>query len=313
MATRSQKIKLGIFLAAAGALFAGTVLVFAGLAFLSDEDVYYVRFSESVSGLEVGAPVKLRGVRVGSVTNIRLDPDDIELVRVTLAIDADTPVQQDASALMMMQGITGLRFVEIRDGTGEADPLPPGSVIPEGRSVFARLSGSAEDLALKADLVLDNLLEVTGPEGRERVDRILERGEIMADNLDALLVELTLVASQTHQLIRENRVHLKSTLSNIDRTTDEIAQVAALAGGMVDDVDTSELQTAVGNMATALDTTHVLLTRLIRLMDHSEGEIRATIYNVRLAAEGLKQLADSLQRQPSRLFFGRSPRERDLP
>jgi phospholipid/cholesterol/gamma-HCH transport system substrate-binding protein len=313
MATRSQKVKLGIFLAAAGGLFAATVLVFAGLAFLSDEETYYVRFSESVSGLEVGAPVKLRGVRVGSVTQIELDPDDVELVRVTLKVDASTPIQEDAAALMMMQGITGLRFVEIRDGTGDAPRLPPESFIPEGQSVFARLSGSAEDLALKADLVLDNLLQVTGPGGRARIDNMLARGEVMANNLDALVVELTKVATQTHALIEENRIHLRSTLANIDRTTNEIAQVASLAGGAVSEVDTAELQAAIGNMSSTLGTFQVLLTRLIQLLDHSQSEIRATIYNLRLAAEGFKQLADGLQRQPSRLFFGGSPRERDLP
>lgn len=313
MATRSQKIKLGIFLAAAGALFALTLLVFAGLAFLSDQHAYHVRFSESVSGLEVGAPVKLRGVRVGSVTGIQLDPEDVELVRVSLAIDAEAPVQTDAVALMMMQGITGLRFVEIQDGTGAAERLPPGSFIPAGESVFSRLTGSAEDMTVKVEQVLNNLLDLTGPLHRERVEALLDRGELMAENIDALVIELTQVAAQTHQLLRENRGHVRNTLANIDRSSHELAQVAEGAGAVISSVDTAELQATITSLAGTLATFQTLLAGMTRMLDQSSDQVQAAIYNMRLAAESFKQLGDSLQRQPSRLFFDRSPKERDLP
>lgn len=313
MATRSQKIKLGVFLSVSGALFAATIAVFAGLAFLTDEERYHIRFEESVTGLDVGAPVELRGVEVGSVREIGIDPDNVELVRVTIGVDADVPIREDSRALLMMQGITGLRFVEIRGGSAEADVLSPGSSIPAGESVLTRLSGSAEDLALQGDQLLTNLLHITDAENRERFARILAQGEQMTENLDALLVELTHVAGQTHRLLRENRPHIRRTLENVDRTSTEVAQFAETAGEMVERADPATLEGSVANLGEALDATEDLLERITRILDHSQGEIRGTVYNLRLAAESFRELAESLQRQPSQLFFGGSPGERELP
>ena len=82
MATKSQKVKLGIFLIATVALFIVSLVLITGMEMWEDQDRYYIEFTESVSGLEVGAPVKLRGVGVGSVTQIRLDRENVEIVKV---------------------------------------------------------------------------------------------------------------------------------------------------------------------------------------------------------------------------------------
>lgn len=313
MATRSQKVKLGIFLTAAGALFAATVAVFAGLAFLSDEERYYVRFEESVTGLEVGAPVKLRGVQVGTVQDIELDPEDLERVRVTVSVDTDVRIPEDSRALLMMQGITGLRFVEIRGGSAEADPVPAGGTIPPGESVLTRLSGSAEDLALQGDRLLTNLLHLTDADNREQVAEVLERANATTARLEELLAELTGVAAQTHALLRENRPHIRRTLANVDRTSDEVATLAETTGEVVERVDPATLEGGIDGVTEALDSLGELIDRVTRILDHSQGEIRGTVYNLRIAAESFRELAESLQRQPSRLFFGGSPGERELP
>ncbi len=313
MASRSQKIKLGVFLTASSLLLAATVIVFAGLAFLTDRSTYYVQFSESVSGLDVGAPVKFRGVPVGTVEDIALDPGNVELVRVEIAVDDEVRVPEDATALLMMQGITGLRFVEIRGGTAAAEPLAPGSYITAGESVFTRLSGNAEDLALQADQLMSNLLHITGADNRERVAGMLERGDDMAEHVDELVVELTQVATQTHQLLRENRPHIRGTLANIDRTSDEVAALATQAGAMLDDMDPDTLEASVASLGETLDSLDELLGSVTRILDQSRGEIRGILHNVRLAAESFRELGESLRRQPRRLFFGGSPGERELP
>ncbi len=60
-----------------------------------DDVPYRMHFSESVSGLALGDPVKYRGVDVGTVTRMAIDPDDPRLVEVDVNLRKDTPVRAD--------------------------------------------------------------------------------------------------------------------------------------------------------------------------------------------------------------------------
>ena len=121
------------------------------------------------------------------------------------------------------------------------------------------------------------------------------------------------MAKQTHLLLRENRSHLRSTLANVDRTTGEVAGLAASANALVTGVDTMALERSLESLTVTMNQFRGLLARVVRLLDHNQDQVRATIYNLRLAAESLKEFGRSLERRPSRLLFDESPEERTLP
>src|SRR5574341_1438561 len=79
-------------------------------------DRYYAYMTESVSGLSVNSPVKYRGVEVGRVKEIILNPDNPEEVRLTLDIARGTPVKEDTLAALDIQGLTGLAIVNLAGG-----------------------------------------------------------------------------------------------------------------------------------------------------------------------------------------------------
>ena len=76
MARRSNTTLIGLFIVGAVALAVGAALLF-GSGMLREKSRFVMFFSGSVKGLAVGAPVNFRGVKIGSVTDIRLllDPD----------------------------------------------------------------------------------------------------------------------------------------------------------------------------------------------------------------------------------------------
>ncbi len=75
MSAPSNHWKLGLFVVAGVALFL-TMLVFLGARSLQSETVTYkTYFDESVQGLEVGSPVKFRGVTIGNVSGIDIAAD----------------------------------------------------------------------------------------------------------------------------------------------------------------------------------------------------------------------------------------------
>jgi phospholipid/cholesterol/gamma-HCH transport system substrate-binding protein len=87
---------VGIFVLVLGAgLIVGVLWLSSGGAYRKTYDTYLLNMGESVSGLNLDAPVKYRGVEVGRVRRMAIAPDDVQLVQLTLDIERGTPVRQD--------------------------------------------------------------------------------------------------------------------------------------------------------------------------------------------------------------------------
>ena len=69
------------------AIVAGVLWISSGGAARKDYDTYLAYSSESVSGLNRQAPVKYKGVEVGAVREIELDPEDPQNIRLVLDIE----------------------------------------------------------------------------------------------------------------------------------------------------------------------------------------------------------------------------------
>jgi phospholipid/cholesterol/gamma-HCH transport system substrate-binding protein len=88
-----------------------------------DDVLYRIHFSESVSGLAIGDPVKFHGVDVGTVKSIVLDPADPRLVQVDISLRKEAPVKTDTKAILKMKGITGVVLIELNGGNPTAPTL----------------------------------------------------------------------------------------------------------------------------------------------------------------------------------------------
>jgi phospholipid/cholesterol/gamma-HCH transport system substrate-binding protein len=68
------------------------LVFFTSREFFEKTDTYYVQFHDvSVGGLEVGSPVKYMGIKVGSITDITIDPENVQNIIITLELEPDTP------------------------------------------------------------------------------------------------------------------------------------------------------------------------------------------------------------------------------
>ncbi|MGB0576726.1 MAG: MlaD family protein [Alphaproteobacteria bacterium] len=111
METRASYLLVGSFvLVLTAALIA--VVVWLGGKGLDQKNVRYASyFAGDVTGLGIGNAVRYRGVPVGSVVNIAIDPKNVERVRVIMEVDETTPIKTDTVAQLALQGITGVAFI----------------------------------------------------------------------------------------------------------------------------------------------------------------------------------------------------------
>ena len=139
MATKAQKVRLSIFLIISSSVLLLFFIVLAGNRLLKHMDIYYIIYEDiSVTGLEPGAAVKFRGVQVGRVSGLAVQ--DAASVRIEIEVERDTPIKKDTVAILTLVGITGLKFIELTGGSVGSEPLPVGSNITAGQSLFENIS-----------------------------------------------------------------------------------------------------------------------------------------------------------------------------
>ncbi len=218
--TRAQKARLGIFLGVGLTVLVGGLAILGGSKLGERRDRYLVRFRDAVvslNGLDVGSPVKYSGIRVGRVDAVRIDPDDVSVILVELSLDHKTPVAEDSKANLGSQGITGLKYIELTRGSSGARVRKPGEEIPPGTSLFDSLGQQAGQIATKVETVLDRVAELTGPDQKDRVARVLDRTESLLATLDGMLTE--------------NRESLKTLADRVSGTAEQVEILATELAG----------------------------------------------------------------------------------
>ena len=153
---------------------------------------YRIYFSESVSGLNIDSPVKYRGITVGKVREMQIDPQNNEQILINIAIDANTPIKTDTVARLTAQGITGLLFIDLSEGSREAPLLQPAkgekvAVIPSSPSFFERFGTTVGSVTEKLSKALEGTTELLSEQNREQITKILEHTAGTMEGMERLL------------------------------------------------------------------------------------------------------------------------------
>lgn len=337
MITRAQKVRLGVFLLVSFLLLLALVAAVVGSAVFADRDRYLIQYDISVSGLEVGAPVKYNGVRVGRVERIWIDPEQVSQTVVAISLQGGTPIKENTRAVLNVQGITGLRFIELVGGTSAAKTLPPGASIQAGESFVDTMTGRAEQLSLKAEKLLNQMLRMTGEENRALLGDVLERaGSLMhtldetvqrnrhkigetldnlnrsAHKLGAALDEIRLAASTTREAVGRIR---RAAVQLLDH--ERVVGLLDAARAAVDEVRArvgkEELGRTLASVGRLLRRTDAMVEKLDLMVASGREDLRITLRYLAETTENLRDFSRLIREDPSRLLSSPKRQGRDLP
>ncbi len=185
---------------------------------------YVIYFNESVLGLNVNAPVKYRGIDVGKVEKIGINPNNTEQVRVVVSVKADTPIKTTTVAKLTSQGITGLSYINLSLGDKSAPLLkeiPKGEKYPVIRSVpslFKSVQTSVGEVYVKVSKTLDNIDSVLQEKNRKELERTLKNSADITEKINKALDEKTILAFQKSMLnIQKLTARMEHSLESIDQ------------------------------------------------------------------------------------------------
>lgn len=271
MISKAVKIRLGIFIALGSILilvFAGAI---AGSRLMERRDIYYIQFENySVSGMQVGGTVNYQGIKVGRVESIKIDPNDVTKVTLTISVDSGTPIKADCEAILTMVGITGLKAVEIRGGTNESALLKPKSFIKVGVSTFDDITDRAVSIAEKIDLIASNIQAMTNEENQKNIAAILQQTsmllEVTRTNLSTTLTSFNRIANNTADLT-------EGLGKNLDKITDNLTKnVDAITQSTTQNIDNIS-NTSQESLVLLTKTLNTELISLTGLLEQSIGQI----------------------------------------
>ena len=321
MAAPQNHWKLGLFVVSGLALAVATVGVIGARSMRKEVGVYVSYFDESVQGVEVGSPIKFRGVTIGTVGKIQVAPDHRhveveselgvkELARLGLDVAAEPglfgappklEMAPDLRLQMESAGLTGVKFLQLDFFDVAAFPPPdlpftvPPNYIPTARSMMKSLEDSLT-------IIVSRLPEIT-------------------DKTASIMSQIdTIVRGVNDQGIPKQ---ISDAVENVDR-------LVVTARKKIGDVDTagisSEAKTVLAGTRAAVDRLDTIMARInrddglltkverasdavgdtLRDADGVGGQLLDTLVSLQASARSIRRFTEALEQDPDMLVKGRS-------
>ena len=296
MENRAHALAAGLF-----TLLLGAALVAVALWFGKD-DVEYVPFlvttTASVAGLKAEAPVRYRGVEVGRVQSIRIEPGVNGYIRIRIGVAERTPVTRSTFARLGYQGVTGLAYVAL-DDSGDSEELLASTFrdpaeIPLRRSIMDTgedLIAAFGEIAARVNALLDEDNQKAVRRALVGLEKATLKTAALADRTVALAEKLEPGVAGVPGLVGDAR----GAIGNANQLIGKLNGLASKIEERVEALNrVAKSVEEVGSTARAVN--DETLPRLNALVEDLHKETRA-----------LDRLITSIGDQPQSIVFGAPP------
>ena len=289
MENRAYALAAGMF-----TLLLGAALVAVALWFGKDdlESVpFLITTTTSVSGLKAEAPVRYRGVEVGRVQSIRIDPGINGNIHIRIGVTEGTPVTKSTFARLGYQGVTGLAYVALDDNGDSKELLKSASrkvaEIPMRRSIMDTgedLMAAFGEIAIRVNTLLDEDNQKVVRRALAGLEKATLKTAVLAEKMEPGVAGVPgLVGDARGAIGNANKL-----IGNLDGLTSKIEERVEALNRVAKSVE------EVGSTARAVN--DETLPRLNALVEDLHKETRA-----------LDRLLNALGEHPQSIVFGTPP------
>jgi len=289
---------VGLFVIALGATWVAISLWLVLGEISKQYNTYHVYMNESVSGLYLDAPVKYRGVEIGKVRDISLNPDDLGQVKLELGIESGVPIKEDTIAVLAVQGLTGIAFMDLTGGSLDSPLLEAKKgekypVIHSGPSFFTRLDTTGTELIANLNVLANRFGDLLDAEGLQTIRDILANIERVTDTFAGRQKELEQGVTDAAAILAhgaEAAKQLPPLMAQVDSTARAFEEMA----GRVNEASGNINRYVLGSGTGVQDFSQQTLP-----------ELGALISELRRLAKTLNTIGQKLGEDPRILLYGR--------
>ena len=297
MENRAHAIMAGLFVLLLGAAATVAVWWFSGEREASRQLELVSR--GNITGLNLQAAVRFRGIAAGRVEAITIDPRDPQNILVRISLRADLPVTEGTTASLGYQGVTGLAFVQLEDKGDNPAPLTAADGALPRIALSPGLLDELSDVAVQAltqfKIVAAQVGRLFADENVDRMAKTLVRLESAAKGLDDTFREAPAALAAARGFFGpENQRHLAATLANLDKVSGEAAPAVVEARKLLVQLQTVSAHIDQAAVATGNGLLNGTLPRLNALMKD------LTVTSTRLT-----RLIEEVDAAPQMLLLGR--------
>ncbi len=301
MENKAHALAAGLFL-----LLLGLALT-AAVAWFQGDRVERVHYSvverAGVPGLNLKAPVKLRGVEIGRVEQIGFDPANPREILIDIAVDQAAPVSSSVYAQLGLQGVTGLSFVSLEEApaSGPLQRAPAGARIELRPTLLDRLAESGPGLVAGFAQTAERLNLLLSDANTQQLNRAISRLGDSAEAATRLLNGLAPSAQSLPVLLKDADATLlgaQGAVREIQAFAGEGRQLAKLLQQRADVLD------QLASAAAQVQTTSRNLD--LAMVGDTPPRTRPLLSDMAAASRSLERAANELGEQPQSLIFGRS-------
>ncbi|ADN08678.1 MlaD family protein [Sulfurimonas autotrophica] len=276
---------------------------------------YIIYFNESVLGLNLNAPVKYRGIKVGKVTRLRINPNNSEQVEVTVQILKTTPIKEDTVAKLTAQGITGLSYINLTEGSNHAPPLKIKEgqscpVIKSAPSFFANVEQSLDSVSELLLLTLGRTNQLLNDGNQKQFSKLLAKSALVMAKVDSILDEKTMA-------------HIQKSAENLDRLTLKIDESVPNINKFVN--KSIEWENKINKSFTSIKETYlhmgIIMNNMAKSFLHVEENVEdatvqtlplmnSTMLEMQQTLINLDELINHYERSPSDILFKKEQMKR---
>lgn len=295
MENRAYALAVGLF-----TLLLGAGVVFVAMWLSGETEVresYMLESRHPVTGLNLQAPVRFRGVDVGKVETIGFDAKDTRSILVRIGVRTDTPITRGTYARLGSQGVTGLTYVILDDDGAKPQRLTAAESkearIPVRQSFFDELSGVGKDLVADAGEVARRMSSLLSEGNQKQLLRTLASLEETANRVGTLALKVDPVLRDVPALTGD----MRKTLASADVLVSSMNKLALELARRVDTLErVAKSADQVGGAAESLSGAAV---------GETLPRINTLIEELARTSRNLDRLFTELNEQPASLVFGR--------
>ena len=322
---------LGAFLVGSLTLLIVAILVFGGGQFLKKKTEYVIFFDGALNGLNIGAPVKLQGVQIGTVKEISLELDQ-KFVRISkpVVIEIDPGVLLDASGkplhiassmeerkkntqrlidsglkaqLQTQSLLTGLLYVEVNFFRDE--PLQLTGINYKDLPELPSVPTTVDQIKSTADEMLSKFRQLTIEDMVKDLAVTLKEIKDIAtsDELKKNRADLTKTLAETEQLVTNLNKGLVPLLNNMNGTMVDTRNLVQQFTQDMKPVLISSEKTLNTATSVLLESNHALGS--VEALAAPDAPLWQSLEALRDAAQSTKDLTDYLERHPDSILYGK--------